>query len=93
MGNEALIVRTLGNGFDDASTDHALDAQIGTDTYYRGTFLSTAEATRIFGAGGSRSETLLPQANEYVAGPDSMRAYLTACQFCLVGSTECYILG
>jgi trans-aconitate methyltransferase len=49
MGNEELIVRALATGFDDTSTDHALDDQIGTDTYYRGTFLSTAEAMRIFG--------------------------------------------
>ena len=48
--DEALILQTLATGFDDTRDDHALDKTISDETFYRGTFLTTEMALRIFGA-------------------------------------------
>jgi SAM-dependent methyltransferase len=49
-GREDLITRVIEDGFDDASIDRSLTDQISDATYYRATFLSTAEAMHFFGS-------------------------------------------
>jgi hypothetical protein len=49
LSNEELIRKTLDNGFNDESLDPILNQHISDRSYYRGTFLTLAEARRLFG--------------------------------------------
>jgi 2-polyprenyl-3-methyl-5-hydroxy-6-metoxy-1,4-benzoquinol methylase len=62
VANEGLVHRTHASGFDDSSLDSALDGKIVDGTYYRGTYLMTHEAKRIFGA-RFRIRDIIPQAS------------------------------